>query len=348
MRIPLHRWLQQLAAVLRFDISRAAGEQIDAAVLQIEGETAALLARRRGTTLSVARLPIDDDGFRRLAAIMAERGRVPDSLVLRFPSRVVLQKRMTAPIAAKRHLEGLLGYEMDRETPFGRDEVHWSYKIRGRDSAHGRVEVDLFVVARSAVDPIIELARRAGLDPVGLEFETGPGETMLIRLGVQDRWQWLRDQRPLVAMAALAGVLAIVAVAAPFLRLQRASAAVEAEIAALTPQATEAAKLRQSVDQLASAFAYLKRERERTGSPLSTLAAATRALPDDSYLTDLDVRAGRVTMTGQSPSAAQLVGSLAQSQDFREPAFESPVVQKADDDMETFTISVSLRAAGAP
>ena len=46
-------------------------------------------------------------------------------------------------------------------------------------------------------------------------------------------------------------------------------------------------------------------------------------------------------------AAAQLVGALAQSKDFREPDFDSPVLQNDNDGLETFTISITLKPAGA-
>lgn len=332
---------------MRFGIVGAPADHADAAILEIDGDAAGLLIRQRGMISRVARVSADEAGFHRIARILAERGGAPHGLVLRLPQAAVLQKRLSLPLAARRHLEGLLGFEMDRETPYARDEVHWRYALRRQDAAHGRIEVDLAVVPRSFVDPLVEAARRAGLDPAGVEVATAPNETVLIRLGAGQRWQRLRAQRPLVAMAAAACVLAVIAVATPFIRQQRAIAAADAEIQSLTPQATEAAALRQSIDHLASTFEYLKQERNRTGSALSALAAATRAVSDDSYLTGLTLHEGRLVMTGLSPSAAQLVGSLAQSADFREPAFDAPVVQNESDGLETFTISVSLKPAGS-
>jgi general secretion pathway protein L len=118
-------------------------------------------------------------------------------------------------------------------------------------------------------------------------------------------------------------------------------------IASLGPQAEEAASLRRSADRIVNTFDFLATERERQASALAALAAATRAVPDDTYLTALRLHEGRLSVTGFSPSAAGLVGTLAKSPDFREPTFDSPVVQSDKDGLETFTISVSLRPAGA-
>lgn len=345
MSVPFDRWLKRFTAALHLGFAKGSGSEADAAIVAIEGDGASLLVRRRGKTAAVAKLSAGDAGFVHAAEQLARRGRVPESLLLRFPEASVLRKRLTVPAAARRHLESMLGFEMDRETPYSRDEVHWSYKIRG-NAAPGKLAVDLVLVPRALVDPLVESARRAGFEIAGLEAAAGPEDSVQIRLGPHNRWQWLREQRPVMALAATAAALALIAVATPFLRMHRASAEVEARIEALTPQATEAAKLRQSIDRLASVFEYLKQERERSGSPLAALAAATRAIPDDTYLTNYDMRGARLTLTGLSPSAARLVGTLAKSAEFGEPAFEAPVVQNADEGLEAFTISVSLKSDG--
>jgi general secretion pathway protein L len=90
----------------------------------------------------------------------------------------------------------------------------------------------------------------------------------------------------------------------------------------------------------------LKTEHDRNGSAIATLAAATKSLPDETYLTALSLKAGRLTMSGLSPSAAQLIGLLARTPAFREPAFDAPVVESESTGLEAFTITVNV--AGRP
>jgi general secretion pathway protein L len=116
---------------------------------------------------------------------------------------------------------------------------------------------------------------------------------------------------------------------------------------AVRPSA-EAATFRKDAGQIAAAIGFLAKERSKNGSALTALAAATNTLPDDSYLSALSLRAGRLTLNGRSPSAAQVIGVLAQSPDFREPAFEAPVTRDPDNDLEAFTISVALASKAVP
>ena len=253
-------------------------------------------------------------------------------------------RHLLVPIAARLNLREILGFEIERETPFGLAEVYWSYGVRRKDSARGLIEIDLFLVPRNSIEPLVEIIRAAGLDPVGIDVDTGTNATALIPLHPQNRWQQARSQRALAPLVASAAVLTVIAIALPFIRQQWALSSADAMITTLAEPAREASALRQSADQLTKTVAALKDEYERNGSAVATLAAITKSLPDETYLTALNLRDGRLTMSGLSPSAAQLIGLLAQTPGFREPAFASPVVENEGKGLEAFTIIVNVAA----
>jgi general secretion pathway protein L len=348
MRVLLNWWFSQLAGLLPDFVTRSSARPADAAILDVVGETLTLLTRTRGVTTSIAQSRIDEAGLRDLAQVMrAERG-MPSLLVLRVPREVVLRKHLTLPIAARRELGHLLGFEIDRETPFARNEIYWSYAVGRQDPAHGRLDVELFIVPRRSADSLIELARRAGLMPAAIEVDSDTADA--IRIPLDDETQGVRPYvaRPLIPLTAAGCVLALAAIVAPFLYQEWSIVSADATIASLQGEAAEAAALRRSSDQLSRTVDFFKKENQRHGSALATLAAVTRSLPDDSYLTGLTLRGNRLTLSGLSPAAADLVGLFARSLLFREPSFDSPVVESEGGDLETFTISVSLAQAGTP
>jgi general secretion pathway protein L len=105
--------------------------------------------------------------------------------------------------------------------------------------------------------------------------------------------------------------------------------------------------LQQAANHRLAAITFLSRTNGANGSALNILAAATRTLPDNTYLASIVVHEGRVTMSGFSDSAASLIGLLAKSPAFRDPAFDSPVTESDDNDQEKFTVSMALAPAGS-
>lgn len=339
MRMFATWWSTELVGMLA--IASARGHS-DAVILDIDRQTVTLLSRSRGTTTRDLQASTDDAGIQQLAELISTRGYLRRLLLLRLPPAQVLHKRLAFPAAARHDLEDIIGFAIDRETPFVRDELYWSYVARRADSGLRQVEVDLFLVARNSIDTLVTAVRGAGLDPVGIEVDMGTNGTTLIPLGVRKRDPRVRARRSLVFLAATACVLTIVAVAIPFMSQQRALASADAMIASLAEPAREASALRRTADQLGTIVASLKTEQDRNGSAVATLAAATKALPDETYLIALSLRARRLTISGLSPSAAHLIGLLAGAPAFREPAFDAPVVESESTGLEAFTITVNV------
>ena len=101
-----------------------------------------LLARRRGTEGRIGQIRLDEKAQASLRQAVAGRaGR--DSLRLRLPGATVLERSVTLPLAAERDLERVLGYEMERLTPFTAAEVFWGFATEERDRARARLALRL-------------------------------------------------------------------------------------------------------------------------------------------------------------------------------------------------------------
>jgi general secretion pathway protein L len=75
---------------------------------------------------------------------------------------------------------------------------------------------------------------------------------------------------------------------------------------------------------------------------LAVLAAVTDIVPDDTWLTELSLRQGRLSLGGQSPAAARLIPALAADPMFRNPAFAAPVTRAPDGHADLFVIRAEL------
>jgi general secretion pathway protein L len=339
-------WRQQLLELLPGSLAHAIARRNDAVILELDRESARLLVRRDGTAALMRQAKADDSGFRELAQAIRNIEGAPPAVLLHLPSAVALCKPVSLPLAARRNLRTVLGFEMDHETPFARDEVYWDFAIRQEDKVAARIYVDLFIVPRTVADPMIEHLRDAGIAVEGIEIADGALSGTVMRFAPAKRLQWLAGDRRLMALTVGAGVLLLLAIVTPFLRQELALSSLNGAIESLRGQAEAAGTLRQSIDQSTGAVGVVARERTRSGDLLTTLAAVTKLLPDDSHLTSMTLREGHLTMTGVSPSAAHLIDLLAKSATFRDPTFEAPVTQSENGKMENFTISANLAGVG--
>lgn len=338
-------WRDQLAGLVPDRLLRLIGNVADATVLSIENGVIVLRSRRNGVLTQDAQASADEAGLRKLAAVLKARGGA-GALVVRLPHDWVLAKSLSLPLAALGNLRQILGFELERESPFSSNEVYWDYAVVRKDKARAQIDVALLVVPRKFVDPLLEAAKQAGLAPSALEIDAG-GAVTRIWLEPAKMRSWPVASARLPRLALLAGGLAILAVLVPLAGQELALLSADESIDALSGQVEEARALRLAANRTDVAIDFLNRERARTPSALTALAAATRTLPDDSYLTEFSLHDGRVTVAGSSASAAQLIGTLAQSRAFEAPTFDAPV-QSEDSGLESFTISASLKGVAMP
>ena len=65
-------------------------------------------------------------------------------------------------------------------------------------------------------------------------------------------------------------------------------------------------------------------------------------MPDDSYLSDLTLRQGVLTISGQSPGAAKLIPAISSDPAFSAPAFAAPVTRIEGQNTDLFSIRAGV------
>jgi general secretion pathway protein L len=251
---------------------------------------------------------------------------------LRLPDGMVLHRDVSLPLAAERDLASVLGFEMDRLTPFHTDEIFWSIAGLRRDPARGLV-MTLLITLRAPLEKLLETLAARNLKP---RFVEAPAGRIVLspRSGAASR-----DLK--LALFALAAILALACLAIPPIRQQLALDAVQSQIAALQPAAHEALALRRQLNIAASGQSAIAAA-QRNGDALQTIAALTNALPDGTYLTDLTLKSGALTFDGSSTNAARLIAILAGIPGFADPRFVAPVTRAINGEADLFSIRVTL------
>ncbi len=73
-----------------------------------------------------------------------------------------LSKQIELPLAAAKNLRQVLGFEMDRHTPFKAEQVYFDFRVLRVDNQKNRLVVKLVVIPRSTMDNSLDLLERWG------------------------------------------------------------------------------------------------------------------------------------------------------------------------------------------
>jgi general secretion pathway protein L len=302
-----------------------------------------LMQRRRGQLTRLGRFDLDGAGIRSAQRAAALTG-APMPVRLRLPPGLLLEKQLSLPLAAERDLARVVGYEMDRETPFGADEVYWESAVEQRDRGNGKLRLRLSLVPRAPIQELMRGLQAAGLAPIAIDAVLPNGQFRPIPLEGGERRRGQFGARALPAAAGACAVLAVLAVATPFIRQSLEMARIDGRVAELLPAADEANKLRRQIDGQGQSGGVLAEQRAKTGDALKVLAAVTNVLPDDTHLTDFTLRQRKLSLIGQSAAAAKLIAALSQDETCQNPSFAAPVVsQGGTTKVDVFTISAECK-----
>ncbi len=256
--------------------------------------------------------------------------------------RRFLFPRFQAPRKASEFLDAIVRSQIDRLTPWTRAQAEAGFATE--PAAGDETTVTLAAASKAALAPYVEAARVRGADSV-VVFAARPDEAP-IGVCVREVGRDARARSYRRAFFASLAATALFALGSSALeswlsgQRQTAQAEIARGVAAMRTSADGAAQ----DPQLA---ALLQRKRDNPPAVV-ILEALSRALPDDSYLTQLRISGARVEIDGVSRSASSLVALLEQTEPFQRAQFSAPTTPATAEGAEEFHIAADIATATAP
>jgi general secretion pathway protein L len=295
------------------------------------GELLAMLPLRlRGRAPSFIGLDCDPA---QLARMPVGRG---GEIVVRLPDSGALHRTITLPLAAERNLATVLGFEMDRYTPFMARDVFYDFAILSKDPQRRVMQVSLIVVPRDALAPLLKALRDRGLEPAALEVNGR-------RVPLREQGRRTAGAWRLRTLAAASALLVLAAAALPLAQKMQAVDALEPQIGALRKDALLAEQARKDLARLAAEENALVERRKQRPTAIRTVHELTRLLPDTTWLSHLDVNGPRVRIRGESSNASEVLKAIERSALFTDASFDGSVTRDPGSERERFAITASVR-----
>ena len=95
-----------------------------------------------------------------------------DNIFIALPRDMALVQFLQIPAAAEENLGATLGFEIDRYTPFGFDDVYFDWHVLNRLPDSGLITVMLITMKRTIVDYYLGLFAKLDIRPQGIEITT--------------------------------------------------------------------------------------------------------------------------------------------------------------------------------
>ena len=267
-----------------------------------ENGRCALLVEDEALVAMVAADALNELGFEVIEAASAKVAlpRRPLRVVLRPGSGALLERPVDLPLAAEHELDRVIGFELDRLTPFAAVDAIWHAEVMGRDPAQRRLSVRLSLVPRRALAVYLDWMTRANLAPTWLEATAADGALRRIPLSANAHRRL--GSKATGAAAVAVAVLTVAALVTPFVVQSFARSATDRAIEALAPRVARIEALRRQQASSAAGADALAAEHARVGA-CAEVAPGRHGMAagrERGVLPDRRVRAvGEGVLTGQ-------------------------------------------------
>jgi general secretion pathway protein L len=344
-------WGRSLAAWLPRKWRTALGLDRGRLLLGVEGDALELRLQDGDGLRELGRMPLppelEVDGNDVFASLLSpSMAELPRWLLL--PAGACLRRRLQLPAAAAERLRDVVGFEIDRQTPFTAEDAAYDARLLSRRDGDGQLDVELVVVPRAALD-----AQRKALGAqsrllAGADVAGANGEPLGVNL-LPPAARYARSDPWRGWNIVLAAITVIALAAAMWQMLGNRRAAADG-FAAVTGRQAEAARKvsvqRQRLVDLVQGQAFLDRSRSGRATTVEVLDELSRRLPDDTYLEKFALEGDRMTLIGQSSQASALIGRLEGSKLWRAPALTGALVPDPRTHRDRFTLVAVLVDTG--
>ncbi|SDE00918.1 PilN domain-containing protein [Aquimonas voraii] len=312
-------------------------------LLSAHGDGLSLELERAGQRSPLLQLDGERDAWgQRFAADVDDNLRALP-LILGLPVARVLRRVLSLPVAALENLDAVLGFELDRQTPFKPEQVYFASRVLRQDAGAKQAQVELIVVTRPVLEEAV--AGLAGLAErlAAVDVIDAHGQRLGVNLLPAERRASQPRTQPLIQLGLLCASIMLVFFGLGQVVGNRQAAVAEMEelVQAQRERAREVGALRAQLEESATAANFLAVQKQTQASMVLLLDELTQRLPDDTFLTRLSVSGNQVSLSGYSSQALKLVAELQKSVVLKDAALSGGVQPEVRVARDMFTINAS-------
>jgi len=336
----LERWRDALVACLPSRLRRLLASRDQHLIVAPTGATARVFQEQAGQREALGELDPQVPGSLQAMLVGLKDKRYRSMVQLSTGS--VLTRRVSFPSQVRENLPQVLGYEIDRLSPFQADQVYFDYQVIDGTEQGGKIGVDLALCRRDLARDWLQRLRDAGAPPERLTWEGAWPKANLLPVHERpQRGSSIFSPTKLLLMLLL--LLAGAVLATPIWQMQQTRSLRAADVETLKARAEKVHEMRTALELARKGSVAVLQAKSEQPRMIDLLRELTERLPDDTWVQNLDFRDGEIQVRGESAQATALINLLEQAPGITAVTFRSPVVQVAGSGRERFHISLRYK-----
>jgi general secretion pathway protein L len=256
----------------------------------------------------------------------------------------VINARMALPRAAESNLYTIVGFEIDRLTPFRPDLVYYDCWVDEGQSTKDLIAVEVRATPREVVDNALNLLGPLGwtIDRIYAESTRGHKTPCNLlpatyRDAAPSSERWISLTLKLSAIGFCLALLVL-----PKFLMDLRLEELKGELPALLSKTKEVESLRRETEQLLHDMRFLSDKKIQSPVLVESMNELTQITPDDTWLDSVQITGQHVVIQGLSGSTSLFIEQLEKSPFFENTKFLSPVTKDLSNGLERFQIGSDL------
>lgn len=340
-------WLQGLAFFCPAFLKHLMGLSPDKITIEFHEEQVMIkhFSVDSGAPLDIQSFVKTDD-VQRLSVLqwLHKRREKNAKVVLLVAEKILLRKTLSFPSAAQSNLKEVLEFELSRRTPFSQEQAYYDHQIIDHDKQGNKLKIELFVVPKQKIDPILALLNEWNIAIDVLKpVVTHPDAIEINLLPIAQRNN-TNNRSDYVTLALATGVfsLFLAVLYAPLTQQEQQLEFLEKEVKINRKAAIELQKIKDEKQRIIEQTYFLENKQKNTLTGIELLNEVTKITPNDTWLTRVVMKNNELQLQGESSSASSLIQIIESSERFTQVQFKSPVTQNNTSGKDKFHLSAKL------
>jgi general secretion pathway protein L len=264
-------------------------------------------------------------------------------IVLVLNDDITIRKVINLPLAAYDNLQQVIGFELNRYTPFTTEQAYFSAIPIGKTD-YGQIKVFLVLTPKQCLDNLMQKLIHLQIFPDKVDCDNANHNKQDYDL-LPDKYRPIEDNykkniRRMTSFIMVALLLAVLVV--PVWRLDNTVDVLGGKIKLFEKQFNKVIQQQHEIQELYNQTDALIKVKTNVPIVIAILKELSHLLHDDTWLINLQFGGNKLQIQGVSPNASALIGLLEASDVFTNVMFVSPITQDKNSGKERFQISLDI------
>ncbi|MBF0134054.1 MAG: pilus assembly protein PilM [Magnetococcales bacterium] len=268
-----------------------------------------------------------------------------NQIIFRIPeAKTMVRILPDFPKIMENNLEEALFFELEKLTPFRPDELWLDYRICGKNSEKGTIDIQMAMVPKKTILEFVELGRSWGVEPDQVDL-VGDDASKQTKFNFLKHAQNIRPSRfrsinwiqSMLVPSLLAGVILF-----PMFHQYQTLQKVNRQVDQIRIKAERSMIVRDKINHLVSESKFFSEYKNNLPTFAEVLEDLTKIMPDDTWLVRLGVSRTSIKISGYAKSASNLIEIIERSNTFTDVVQSSSFVRDPKLERERFKFSFQL------